>query len=230
MKKVIYIFLVFISPVIIYGQSSDTSEATSFPKQYLSINPLNIALFQQVGVTYEYNPKNIGYEISAGFIYPNYQTYNNFFIAGPTGYGSLGDYSGFYVVPNVNVYLSKQKKNTGTGVSYISLQIVYKYMSIDSTRLTEWEGGDSGYYYLMNDKCNIFGGFVGLGHKRVFKRFFTDVKVGFGCLSVNHNMMIAGISEYDCFHCIDHYCPHKPETTKELNPSIHFSFKIGLAY
>lgn len=94
-----------------FGQSTDSSEPTIYPKHYISINPLNISLFQQAGITYEYLPKNIGYEISAGYIYPNYKTYNNFFIAGPTTNGSLGDYSGFYIVPDVNVYIAKQKRN-----------------------------------------------------------------------------------------------------------------------
>lgn len=65
--------------------------------------------FQQIGLTYEFKPGMMGFGITGGYIYPNKKTYSNYFMAGPTNYGSLGDYNGFFVIPQVNFYLIKPR-------------------------------------------------------------------------------------------------------------------------
>jgi len=96
--------------MLVYAQKPDTASKDRLPHHYISVNPLNILFFQQVGITYEYKPGKLGFGITAGYIYPNKKEYSNWFIAGPVKYGSLGYYSGFFLVPQVNVYLSKPKK------------------------------------------------------------------------------------------------------------------------
>ena len=72
MKTIIPVLLFLTVPVLLSGQVSDEEIAAHFPKHYISVNPLNILLFQQAGLTYEYKPGAIGYGITAGYIYPNH--------------------------------------------------------------------------------------------------------------------------------------------------------------
>ncbi|MCX6304278.1 MAG: hypothetical protein NT040_04875 [Bacteroidetes bacterium] len=87
MRK-IFLFISILSTVLLYGQKD-----TTIQKHHLSINPLNIVFFQQIGITYEYRPGIIGFAITPGYIYSNNKEYSNWFIAGPTNYGCLGGYA-----------------------------------------------------------------------------------------------------------------------------------------
>lgn len=227
------LLILFISPLIVIGQKADTSIIKPLPKHYFAVNPLNIFLFQQVGLTYEFKPNRFGYGITAGYIYPNYKPYSNYFIAGPTRVASLGDYSGFFIVPHVNIFLSKPKNKHCNNLVYVSFKFVYKYMHIDSTRITEWEHHGNGYYAFrkMIDNVNIYGGFVDFGYRFVLYHFFFDINVGGGFLSVNHNMLISGETG-DSFRPIPmlyHHPPRKEEYHK-INATINFTINIGLAF
>ena len=232
MKVITILVLLISAPLFGSGQTGDKFFAPQFPKHYISVNPLNILLFQQAGITYEYKPGRMGYGITAGYIYPNHQTYSNYFIAGPTSYGSLGDYSGFFVVPQVNVYLTKPKKPNHGGLVYLAVKVVYKHMSIDSTKTTAWENKGDGYYIYrkMNDNVNIYGGFVDFGYKLVLHHFFFDLNLGLGTTWINHKMIIVA-ENFDL----------SPEPANILNPlkqdevhqnpvTVNFTLNFGVAF
>lgn len=231
--RVITILVFLISaPLLGLGQTGDKPVASQFPKHYISVNPLNILLFQQAGITYEYKPGRMGYGITTGYIYPNNKTYSNYFIAGPTSYGSLGDYSGFFVVPQVNVYLTKPKKQNHGGLVYLAVKVVYKYMHIDSTKSTAWENKGDGYYIYrkMNDKVNIYGGFIDFGYKLVLHHFFFDLNLGVGATLINHKMIISG-EHFGLGREPMYYLnpPHQDEIHQ--NPvTVNFTLNFGVAF
>ena len=66
MRITVFILLVFSAPLFGLGQTSDKPVAPRFPKHYISVNPLNILLFQQAGITYEFKPGRLGYGINFG--------------------------------------------------------------------------------------------------------------------------------------------------------------------
>jgi hypothetical protein len=66
MRITVFILLLFSAPLFGLGQTSDKPVAPRFPKHYISVNPLNILLFQQAGITYEFKPGRLGYGINFG--------------------------------------------------------------------------------------------------------------------------------------------------------------------
>ena len=212
------------------GQADSTARPAHFPKHFISVNPLNCLLFQQLGLTYEFRPGRMGYGITGGYIYPNHQEYSNFFIAGPTSNGSLGDYSGWFVVPQVNVYLLQPKHPEIANLIYISLKGVYKHMEIDSTQKTAWSNEGDGYYLYrkMNDQVSVYGGFIDFGYKLVVHHFFIDLNLGLGVLSVNHDMVIS--AQWMSNYGVQYYHPPKTEETHEVHPTINFTINLGGAF
>ena len=234
--KITSLFVLLISvPVLVSGQSwksSDDQPEVKFPRHYIAVNPLNMSLFQQIGVSYEYKAGVLGYGVTGGYIYPNHKDYSNYFIAGPTGYASLGDYSGFFVVPQVNIYLTKPKNEKHAGVIYIAVKMVYKNMRIDSTRSTAWYPEGDGYYQnrKMIDKVNLYGGFIDFGYRYVLYHFFFDLNFGPGMMSINHKMTIYG--ENIAFSSVP-VTPVNPPRYEELHQSpvtINFTINLGVAF
>jgi hypothetical protein len=211
------------------GQDTINQKRMHVYQHFLSVNPLNMAYFQQYGATYEYKPGSFGYGIYAGYIYPNHKDYSNFFIAGPTENGSLGDYSGFFLEPMVNFYFTKQKHEHSASLIYLSLKGVYKYMHIDSTKVTAWQNEGDGYYDYrkMIDKVNICGGFIDFGYRYVLYHVFFDVNFGIGFLEVIHNMTISE----DSYNPYPMNSNHPPETERvsEIHPTINFTLNFGVA-
>jgi len=218
--------------MFIYGQQAEYPSQEHLPRHYLSLNPLNILFFQQAGLTYEYKPGRLGIGITAGYIYPNRKEYSNWFIAGPVEYGSLGYYSGFFLVPQVNAYLTKPKKTGNTALVYLSLKGVYKYMTVDSTESYAWDTHSDDYYWVYRkqvDRVNIFGFFVDFGIKYVWKHFFFDVNIGPGMMYVNHNLVIAGQTSG---HPSDVSNIHPPRSEKfnEQHLTLNFSLNLGIPF
>jgi len=198
----------------------------------ISINPLNICLFQQIGVTYEYRPGKLGFGITPGYIYPNKKEYSNWFIAGPTNAGSLGWYSGWFVVPQVNLYLTRQKESDEGGVLYIAVKFVYKLMHIDTTSVTVWHNDGDGYgsYRKMFDNVNIYGGFLDVGFRYFLGHFFIDLNFGPGVMWLDHNMTIYaegyGTSPYNM-----HYLtPPVEELYHQRSGAFNFTLNLGAAF
>ena len=194
MKTVILIILILSAPLYLNGQKISDKIHADVLHHNLSVNPLNISLFQQIGITYEYRPGKLGFGITLGYIYPNKNEYSNWFIAGPTKYGSLGWYSGWFVIPQVNLYLTRQKDFDQGGVLYLALKFVYKHMQLDTTTVTAWENFGDGYHSFrkMTDKVNIYGGFIDAGYRYFLSHFFFDLNLGIGPTWLNHNMKIYG--------------------------------------
>ena len=230
MRITVSIILFWFGSQFVFGQNSDTQKAVHLPKHYISVNPLNILLFQQIGITYEYKPGVMGLGITTGYIYPNKQEYSNWFIAGPTGYGSLGYYSGFFIVPQVNIYLTKPKDVQNTGLVYIALKGVYKYMHIDSIGRYAWDTHADDYYWVYRkqfDNVNIYGAFADFGFRYILHHFFFDINFGPGIMFVNHQMIIAG--EATGPYPIHNVNPPRREELHEHHVTINLTLNFGVA-
>jgi hypothetical protein len=212
-----------------FGQGQAESGDIPFPRHFISVNPLNMLVFQQAGITYEFKPGMAGYGLTAGYIYPNNKEYSNYFIAGPTSAGSLGDYSGFFVVPQVNLYFNKPKYPGHASLIYIALKPVYKYMRIDSTQVTAWSHPDDYYVYRKkNDRVDIYGGFIEFGYKCYIHHFFFDLEFGMGILEVDHNMVVS--AEWISSRNEQYFHPPKKESTSESHLTINFTLRLGGAF
>lgn len=228
--KIILIVLIF-APIFLIGQTNSELNGTYFPRHYISVNPLNILLFQQAGIYYEYKLGNLGYGITAGYIYPNKQEYSNYFIAGPTNYGSLGWYSGLFIIPQINFYLTKPKNVSHTGLVYVALKGVYKYMTIDSIGRLAWDTHTDDYYWKYRkqvDHVNIFGAFIDFGYRYYFYHCFFDFNIGPGFMFINHKMIIAG--EATGPYPIHNINPPRREEFLQLHATINFTLNIGIAF
>lgn len=226
MRRTLLTTLSLLAVSLSFGQGQPESGDVPLPRHYISVNPLNILLFQQAGITYEYKPGRVGYVLTAGYIYPNHKEYSNYFIAGPTKAGSLGDYSGLFVVPQFNIYLNKPKHSGHANLIYIALKPVYKYMHIDSSQQTAWSHPDDYYVYRkMNDNVNIYGGFVDFGYKCYIHHFFFNLEFGLGILAVDHKMTISGVWVHS--YQENYYHPPKEESTTENHLTINFMLTFG---
>jgi len=234
MRIVVFIIAFFICSFFIYGQQRKDSSKVQLPKNYISFNPLNIIFFQQIGLTYEYKPGPLGYGITAGYIYPNEKEYSNWFIAGPVKYGSLGYYSGFFLVPQLNMYFSKPKKATNVTMAYWSVKGVYKFMTIDSLYSYAWDTHADDYYWVYRkqvDRVNIIGAFAVVGLKHVWKYFFFDLNFGPGFMFVNHNLVIAGETYGLGYHSdVSNIHPPLTDTQNEFHVTVNFSLNLGVPF
>jgi len=198
----------------------------------ISINPLNIFLFQQIGLTYEYRLAKLGFGITPGYIYPNNQEYSNWFLVGPTKYGSLGWYSGWFVMPQVNLYLTKQVSSDEGGVLYLALKFVYKKMHIDTTAVTVWENEGDGYTIRrkMMDKVNVYGGFIDLGYRYFLNHFFFDLNAGVGPMCVDHNMIIYAEANGSSTNSMQYLKPSIEEKYHQWAFTANFALNLGIAF
>lgn len=233
MKNYCLIFLLSSAPFLMRGQ--DTTRVKPFHPftQFISVNPYNIFLFQQRGLTYEFKLGRFGLGLTGGEIYANHKDYSNFFIAGPTENGSLGDYSGYFFVPQVNYYFTLQKYRNHAHLFYLSFKFVYKHMSLDSTNVTRWlpcEEGD-GYFDVrkMIDKVNIYGEFIDAGYKFALYHVFLQVELGFGAMQNIHDMIISqeNRDSYGFNDTLYPYNPPKKESVYQNLGTINFNLSIG---
>lgn len=245
LATIILATIILVSPSYLNGQKSNEStsfysknqkklkENTTDVKHHnISINPLNICLFQQIGITYEYRPGKLGFGITPGYIYANNKAYSNWFIVGPTNLGSLGYYSGFFIVPQINVYLTELHGIDAGGVIYISLKFVYRNMSIDSARSTVWKNYGDGYYLYrkMSDKVNVCGGFIDFGFRYFLNHFFIDLNLGPGLMWVNHDMIVYGEKNGSTPDPIHYYNPPKEEKLYTMRITLNFTLNLGFAF
>jgi hypothetical protein len=235
MRMICSLSSLILFPAILLAQYQGKTVDHPFPKHFLSVNPLNGLLFQQAGLSYEFKPDRFGYELTGGYVYPNYKDYSNYFIAGITNYASFGDYHGLFVVPQFNFYFNKPKRSANANLFYVSMKVVYKYLQLDSTNWTQWhhEGDDYYYYRKMVDHTNIYGGNLGFGYKLYFYHVFFDLYLGLGFLNVNHQMTISkegysvGIPLPGQYNVYD---PPKNDTFDNRSVTISFSVNIGGAF
>ncbi len=245
MRIKILVLVTLSFPFYLYGQRTIIS-APFYPNDHktfneknvavmhhnISINPLNIFLFQQIGLTYEYRQGKLGFGITPGYIYPNKQEYSNWFIAGPVKYGSLGWYSGWFVIPQLNLYLTKQHDSDEAGVWYLALKIVYKNMQIDTTKVTIWENEGDGFTKRrkMMDKVNVYGGFIDMGYRYFLSHFFFDLNFGVGPMWVNHNMIVYAEANGMSYIPMHYLTPPEFEQYHHWGITVNFTLNIGAAF
>jgi hypothetical protein len=212
------------------AQRSD-STLKNLPRHYLSINPLNAALFQQVGLSYEFKPAHFGFAITAGYVYANKLNISRLFMAGTVNYGPFEYYQGLFVVPQFNFYFSKPIFGENTTLLYISLKGVYKYLFIDSTEYHIWNNTNGDYYDLYRkqvDRTHIYGGFAVFGMKRVFSHFFVDMNLGLGVLAQEHRLITVGESNSGPRQDnLSNISPPREAVVKKQNFAINFSINLG---
>jgi hypothetical protein len=102
-------------------------------------------------------------------------------------------------------------------------------MKLDSSYKTQWKhyGNGNFNYRKMDDEVEVYGGFVGVGIKYVFSRFFVDSNLGIGKLVVTHDMIIyEALQPYAGYY--EEYNPPLEESLYESNFTVNFSINIGI--
>jgi len=215
-----------------FGQVSHSDTNKHFPKHYLSVNALNLILANQIGITYEYKSGLIGIDVSSGYIYPSGSELSRFLIATTTNYGAFENYSGFFAIPQINLYFSKPHNFNNATICYLSLKGVYRNMHIDSNKLYIWNhntnGDDSWIYRRQVDKVNIKGAFVLFGLKYIYKHFFVDFNIGPGWLSIDQKMIVAQEQTTHGWPTYANY-PFKDKLNRH-NYTINISLNFGRAF
>ena len=183
-------------------------------------------------MAYEYRLGRIRFGITPGYIYPNKQEYSNYFIAGPTNNRSLGWYSGWFVVPQVNLYLSKPHDDGEGSAFYFALKLVYKNMWIDSTTVTVWTNEGDGYTTRrkMNDRVNILGFFMDGGYRYFLGHFFFDLNFGLGPMWVNHEQLIYAEASGGGYNSLYYLAQPKTESFHQRTITINFALNLGFAF
>jgi len=229
--RIFFLAVLLSATVHVFAQDAVSGKEPRLPKHYISVNPLNMLLFQQIGVSYEFKPGRMGYGLTAGYIYPNKQEYSNYFLAGPTNYGSLGWYSGYFIVPQVNIYFNKPKNPKHTGLLYLAVKGVYKYMSVDSTQKLLWTSKTDDYYWKYRkqyDRVNLFGAFADFGFRYVLYHFFFEINCGPGVIYLHHHMLVAGESTGPL--PVRTINPPREETLNQFYGTVNFTINIGVAF
>jgi hypothetical protein len=229
MRNIRLIILLVSYSTVIHGQDKDSSASYHLPKHYFSINPLNICLAQQAGITYEFMPGMFGFAVGTGYMYRNNTTWSDYFIVGPrNSEGKLGYYSGVYVIPQLNYYFKQTTFENGAKVFYVALRGVYRYMSVDSIGYVPWSYSEDFETYGCNkmvDRVNIYGAFLNLGMKFVHNHFLLDWSFGVGYLGLVHDMYIS--SHEISNHIGPVYSPPKHEVYKDQHPAFNVNLSIG---
>lgn len=228
-KDLIILFLL-LACVPVCAKSQETKVAGN-GNSYVSVNPVNMMFFQQIGITYEYQFEKFGLGVSPGYIYANNKEYSNWFIAGPVTYGSLGYYTGYYIIPHLTIRILRSKITNKDIQTFLSLKVVYRNLKIDSTQTTVWYNYGDGYaqHRKMDDNVDVYGGFVGFGFRYLINRFFIESNFGAGALRTRHDMVIYGKgAPYPSD--IEPVNPPLNAVKVELNPTINFSVNIGFVF
>lgn len=191
---ILFLFLALVTCGL-SAQNPDTLTKKQVPHHFMSINPLNTFLLQQYGVAYEYKTHSVGLGISTGYMNDSRMNFNRLFIAGSVNHGALEFYNGYYVHPQVNVFLKEFKNNKKTTLCYMGLKGIYKQMFCDSTGFHIWDSNTGGDYYWVyrkhKDNLKITGAFLVFGGRYVKMPFFVDFNFGGGMLSHKHNLIVA---------------------------------------
>jgi len=229
MRNIRLIILLIFCSTVIHGQDNKSSTSYHPPKHYFSINPLNLCLAQQAGITYEFKPGMFGFALGTGYMYRNNSTWSDYLIVGPKNIeGKLGYYSGVYVIPQLNFYFKPKKYEKGATMFYVALRGVYRYMTVDSIGFVPWFYSEHDETYGCNkmvDKVNIYGAFINLGMKVLRHHFFFDMSIGYGILGTYHDIFIS--SEEIMNHIGPVYSPPKHELFSDQHPAFNINLSFG---
>jgi hypothetical protein len=232
-----FIFLIFIScSFFLYGQQLDTTSKNKRHHNYISINPLNTLFCQQAGISYEFKAGRIGMEITPGYIYRTNFLFCKWGVEGPKNYGEIGSYNGYFFVPQINFYISKNKNRETGNSCYLSLKGVYKNLHSDSSQSHFWEkksGGDDYWIYRkQDDKLQIKGAYILFCNKHYYKKhFFTEMYIGPGVLDLKHDLIIVGQhSGQEEGSNVSNINPPQTEQLSYGQFTINFGFSVGLKF
>jgi|GEM_PF-1643661 len=236
MRKIFITIGCMVLSVFLFAQKSDTIARKNFPKHYIGINPLNVSLFQQAGITYEYKPGRFSFGLSAGYIYPNKLNFSRLFMIGTNRNGAYEYYSGCFFLPQINFYLNKPRDfNNGT-FYYLSLKGVYKFLTCDSNKYYVWDHEHDWYnpdikfvYRKQIDKVHASGAFLVFGIKEIEKHFFIDINLGLGFIGRNSRSQVFGRGTNVDDWVINNTGQGLNYTEKysQMKIAVHFSAVIG---
>lgn len=236
LKKILFTISGIVLSCFLYAQKSDTTTKKNFPRHYIGINPLNVSLFQQAGLTYEYKPGRFGFGLSAGYIYPNKLNFSRLFMIGTNRNGAYEYYSGCYFFPQVNFYLNKPRDFVSQTLYYLSLKGVYKFLTCDSNKYYVWDHVNDWYnpdvkfaYRKQIDKVHASGAFLIFGVKQVEKHFFIDINLGMGFIGRNSRALVFGSGTNVDDWVINNIGRYLLFTDKydQMKFAVHFSAVIG---
>ena len=228
------IFLSFLFALVSFsspGQGSDPVSELRVPKHFISVNPANLLFWQQAGISYEFKPGRIGLAVSAGYMYANNWNISYYFIGGPIDYGALGYYSGFYAIPQLNIYAVTKVSGKKVWMLYASLRGVYRYMTVDSKNYIPWLNDfqrEEGDYRKMDDVVNIRAAFINIGMKFVNHHLFMDINGGYGILDVYHDMTVYGSSYHPGPGGL--YPVPLHDTYYNWHMAVNFNFNVGVVF
>lgn len=233
MKHAIVVVLIIVCSAFVYGQKPDSTSKNSFPRHFISVNPINFCLLQQAGLSYEYRYKRFGFGISMGYVYPSRLNVGRFFLARTVDYGAFEFYNGLFCNPQFNFYLKDPNRLKRNTIAYLTVKGVYKYLQVDSTEFHEWHNvnGDAyDVYCKLVDRCHIGGIFLDLGVKYVRNHFTLDFNIGPGFLMQYHNAVIAGRTSYYGANYNSFPNPPPRESWSKLYPTVNISLTLGGAF
>jgi hypothetical protein len=233
MKKYFLLLLLTSYSFVLFGQNTDTTTKKKIYHHYISVNPFNAFLFQQAGLNYEYKNGNFGMEISGGLIYRNNMFSNRWFVEGPTDYGDIQTYSGYFIIPQLNFYLPKNNINNKNRY-FISYKYVHKYLFSDSTQTNFWHlesgGNDYWIYRKQVDRCYINGIFVLFNKRHYDDSFFFDAYFGPGLLWLRHELIVAGQYPGSDPSNISNIKPPVKERLYDFTVTINLGLNLGLRF
>jgi hypothetical protein len=231
MKHAILVLGILFGSVLVSAQQTDSTARDHFPHNFISLNPINISFIQQLGLTYEYRYKRIGFGLSGGYIYPSKFNIGRLFMARTVNFGPFEFYKGFFCNPQINIYLKNPERLKRNAIVYIAVKGIYKYMHVDSTKYYEWDYSRGDYYDIdmkLVDRCHIGGVFVDFGVKYENNGFFIDFNIGPGVLIQQHNAYFAG--REDGGGHSNYPLPLAKDSWTKVYPSINFSLNLGGAF
>ncbi len=231
LRNLILSILFALGSISSQGQGRDSLSLQRVPKHFLSVNPLTLS-WQQAGVTYEFKPGWFGLAVSTGYMYANNWNPSYFFVNGPVEHGSLGYYSGVYVIPQLNFYFATIKSREHAVMFYAALRGVYRFMTVGSKNYIPWDcqflTDEEVTYLKMDDKVNIRAAYVNIGMKFVHDHFFMDVNGGYGILDVHHVMTVYGYSTHPGPGGL--YPVPLHDTYYDWHMAVNVNFNLGFAF
>jgi hypothetical protein len=196
---------------------------------------VRVAFFDQAGLSYEYRYGHFGLGLAAGYKYASGRNYTRLFIATSNNYGAYEFYTGFYAMPQLNLYFNKPRHKKTNLLGYLTIKGNYKYLHVDSTEFYVYNNNvseDNFYYRRQIDQVNIVGVTGGLGLKLNINHFFIDYNLGVGYIYHEHKMLVAGekMAWGGTFYPgYDPGYPFRDERTFS-SPTVNFCLSIGYCF
>jgi hypothetical protein len=235
MKRFVTIALVFAASIGVSAQENEPYQKFIQPATFISVSPVRVIFFDQAGLTYEYRYGHFGVALAAGYKYASGRNYTRLFIATSNNKGAYEFYTGYYAMPQVNLYFNKPKYRKTNLLGYLTIKGNYKYLHVDSTDFHVYNNNvseDNFYYRRQIDKVNIVGITGGIGMKLNINRFFIDWNMGVGYIYHDHRMLVAGEKTAYGGTFPPGYDPGYPfpDTHTFSSPTVNFNLSIGYCF